>query len=68
MPDRFYAICNCCKCCCGGLEGMVKYGMGNIASSGYIARIDGNSCDGCGACAASGPFEALHVEGKAVVA
>ena len=24
--DRFYAICNCCKCCCGGIEAMMKYG------------------------------------------
>jgi hypothetical protein len=28
---RFYAICNCCKCCCGGLEAMVKYGVPMVA-------------------------------------
>ncbi|MGA2629944.1 MAG: hypothetical protein ABSG54_06975 [Terriglobia bacterium] len=26
MRNRFYAICNCCKCCCGGIEAMTRYG------------------------------------------
>lgn len=67
MLNRFYAICNCCTCCCGGLEGMVKYGMGNIASSGYVARVDGERCDGCGRCEASCPFGAAKVNGLSIV-
>ncbi len=68
MLDRFYAICNCCKCCCGGLEGMVKYGMGNIASSGYVASVDASLCDGCGACETVCPFRAVSaVDGKSAV-
>jgi len=63
MLNRFYAICNCCKCCCGGLEGMVKYGMGNIASSGYVARIDEASCNGCGKCERSCPFGSATTAG-----
>lgn len=34
MLDRFYAICNCCPCCCAGLEVMKKYGTPMLASSG----------------------------------
>lgn len=67
MLNRFYAICNCCKCCCGGLEGMVKYGMGNIASSGYVASVNASLCDGCGNCEASCPFGAAAVDGTSVV-
>ena len=32
--DRFYSICNCCKCCCGGIEAMVKHDIPMMASSG----------------------------------
>lgn len=63
MLNRFYAICNCCKCCCGGLEGMVRYGMGNIASSGYVAAVDASLCDGCSTCVQKCPFNAVSVNG-----
>jgi len=65
--DRFYAICNCCKCCCGGIEAMVKYGASVIASSGYVARVDGSLCAACGKCEAICPFEAIQVDKTAVV-
>jgi ferredoxin len=67
MLNRFYAICNCCTCCCGGLEGMVRYGMGNIASSGYVASVDALLCDGCGKCEASCPFGAAAVKGTSTI-
>jgi ferredoxin len=59
MLNRFYAICNCCKCCCGGVEAMTKYGIPMMASSGYVAEIDRNLCDLCGACVDACPFDAL---------
>jgi ferredoxin len=59
--DRFYAICNCCKCCCGGIEAMVKYGVPMLASSGYVARVDQSLCSGCGACKDACLFEAIEV-------
>jgi NAD-dependent dihydropyrimidine dehydrogenase PreA subunit len=61
MLNRFYAICNCCKCCCGGLEGMAKYQIGNIASSGYVAAVTTAKCDGCGKCERACPFNAMEV-------
>ena len=65
--NRFYAICNCCPCCCGGLEAMVKYGVPMVTSSGYLAQIDAEQCEACGTCEAACPFEAVHVNGHAAV-
>lgn len=65
--DRFYSICNCCKCCCGGVETMKKYNSNTMASSGYISRVDEQNCIACGKCAEACPFDAITVEQKAVV-
>jgi ferredoxin len=65
--DRFYAICNCCKCCCGGIEAMVRYGIPAVASSGHVAQVDADCCSGCGECETACPFGAIEVNGQAVV-
>lgn len=44
----FYVICNCCPCCCGELEAMLKYHNPMIASSGYVAQVDSGLCIACG--------------------
>jgi ferredoxin len=67
MLNRFYAICNCCSCCCGGITAMVNYGMPTAASSGYVAKADPAACIGCGTCEKTCPFRAVRVEGKATV-
>ena len=61
MLDRFYAICNCCQCCCAGIEAMTKCGMPMMASSGYVAKIDTDACNACGACVKACPFEVLSL-------
>jgi formate hydrogenlyase subunit 6/NADH:ubiquinone oxidoreductase subunit I len=61
--NRFYAICNCCTCCCGGIETMTKYGIPTVAPSGYVAHTDEDLCTACGTCADACPFGALSVEG-----
>ncbi|NIR31611.1 MAG: 4Fe-4S dicluster domain-containing protein, partial [Gammaproteobacteria bacterium] len=66
MDDRFYAICNCCSCCCGGLEAM-RRGVPMVASSGYVARVDEQACIACGTCEATCPFDAITLERTAVV-
>ena len=63
---RFYAVCNCCKCCCGGIEAMTRYGMPSIVSSGYVAKVDGALCNGCGVCVEACPFGALSLAGEGV--
>jgi NAD-dependent dihydropyrimidine dehydrogenase PreA subunit len=63
---RFYAICNCCKCCCAGLEAMNSYGMRTIAPSGYSAKFEQEKCKACGKCAKACPFGAIAFEDKKV--
>ena len=58
---RFYAICNCCKCCCGGIEAMTKRGIPMISPSGYVAQIREDDCIGCGTCVETCPFDAISL-------
>jgi ferredoxin len=67
LMNRFYAICNCCKCCCGGIEAMVKYGVPVLASSGYVVQVDEMRCKGCKICEKACPFEAIQTNETAVV-
>lgn len=62
MHNRFFAICNCCSCCCGGLEAMVQHGVPMVASSGYVAQVDELGCIACGDCEEACPFDAVHVK------
>lgn len=60
MLDRFYAICNCCKCCCLGMKFMTEYNMNVLLPSGYLAVI-GEDCVGCGECAEFCQFDAMEM-------
>ena len=61
MLGRFYAICNCCSCCCGAMKSF-RGGTPMLASSGYVAEVEPERCEGCGVCAKACPFDALKVE------
>jgi Pyruvate/2-oxoacid:ferredoxin oxidoreductase delta subunit len=58
MLGRFYAICNCCPCCCGAMQSM-RGGTPMLASSGYVSVVDEVACLACGVCAVCCPFNAL---------
>jgi ferredoxin len=60
MLGRFYAICNCCACCCGAMQAH-QHGTPMLASSGYVARVDTGLCIGCGDCSDFCQFGALSV-------
>ena len=60
MLDRFYAICNCCKCCCYGIKNVKEYKMRSVLPSGYRA-ITKEDCTGCGECANNCQFEAIEI-------
>ena len=60
MLDRFYAICNCCDCCCGAMNAH-KHGTPMLASSGYISQVDEGLCMACGDCAPYCQFHALEI-------
>jgi len=65
--NRFFAICNCCSCCCGGIELMVRRGVPMMASSGFVAEVDPHRCRGCGQCQQACAFHAVQVNGRAEV-
>ena len=60
MLERFYAICNCCECCCGALHAH-QTGTPMLASSGYIAQVDEDLCISCDTCADYCQFGALEM-------
>ena len=48
--DVFYVICNCCPCCCVGLQAFIKYGKNVVQKSDFIAETNSKLCVGCGIC------------------
>jgi len=60
MLDRFYAICNCCSCCCGAINAH-KGGTPMLASSGYISVVDHDLCIGCETCSDFCQFDAIRM-------
>lgn len=61
MLGRFYALCNCCSCCCGAIQA-TKNGIPMLAPSGYLAIINRRLCVGCGQCIQYCQFEALSIK------
>lgn len=67
MLNRFYAICNCCSCCCGAFQAH-NNGTPMIMSSGYTASINPDLCLGCGTCTEYCQFSAIEmVDGLAMI-
>jgi len=65
MGNRFFAICNCCSCCCQGVKAWNTYGgmIPIIAPSGYVAKVS-DDCNGCGSCEGSCRFGALTLDNQ----
>ena len=66
MLGRFYAICNCCSCCCGAMQAQ-RNGVPMLAASGYVCQANSARCEGCGTCAESCQFGALSLEAGRIV-
>jgi len=67
MLGRFYAICNCCACCCGAMKAQ-RSGVQMLCSSGYLAEVDQDACSGCGTCVRLCQFKAVGLrQGKAFI-
>ena len=69
MGGRFYAICNCCSCCCIGLRAMRKsgYEARSVIPSGYVAEVGNDICSRCGKCEVACPFGAIIVGDGSVI-
>jgi Pyruvate/2-oxoacid:ferredoxin oxidoreductase delta subunit len=64
MLNRFYAICNCCRCCCGAMQAHHN-GTPMLASSGYVSHVDETLCLACGDCNMFCQFSAISLhEGR----
>lgn len=66
MLGRFYAICNCCSCCCGAMQAH-QGGTPMLAASGYTSQVNPELCIACGDCVEVCQFGALQVEGAALL-
>jgi len=58
MLDRFYAICNCCSCCCGAISA-TRGRTPMMISSGYVCEVNAAACQRCGACVRTCPYGAI---------
>jgi len=70
MAGRFYAICNCCSCCCVPTRAMRSTGLSAkyLAPSGYAALVDNETCTACGKCEEVCAFGAVSmVDGTAAI-
>jgi NAD-dependent dihydropyrimidine dehydrogenase PreA subunit len=55
-------ICHCCKDCCNALAGISKFGYPNtVVTSSFIAKINPDTCVGCGKCAKACPIDAIQM-------
>ena len=61
MLGRFYAICNCCSCCCGAMQA-TRNGIPMLASSGYLCHVSSLHCTSCGTCVRACPFGAVSLD------
>ncbi|WP_028581293.1 ATP-binding protein [Desulfogranum japonicum] len=60
MLNRFYAICNCCSCCCGAIQAW-NHNTPMLASSGYVVDRVQERCLMCGLCVPVCQFNALYL-------
>lgn len=60
LLDRFYAICNCCSCCCGAMQAQ-RNGTPMLASSGYTCTLEPGKCRSCGECVSVCQFGAIDL-------
>lgn len=63
--NGFFAICNCCSCCCPSIKKVNMLFDGalphtNAAGSGLVAEI-GDECIGCGECVDKCPYHAIEL-------
>ncbi len=53
-------ICNCCKCCCEGLQAAQRFAMHSpVLTTNFAATVEADACSNCGQCAAVCPVEAI---------
>jgi ferredoxin len=66
--DGVWYVCNCCTCSCGVLRGLNELGIANvIARSAFVSHVEVDLCTACELCLDHCQFDALSMDGVAVV-
>lgn len=66
--QHFFALCNCCECCCHDLTFLKKMGRSDlVARSDYVSRTDSELCTACGVCLDRCPFDVRAIEDGVLV-
>jgi ferredoxin len=56
-------ICNCCKCCCEGMQAARRFAMYHpVNTTNFLPAIDSQACKGCGQCTRVCPIDAITVQ------
>ena len=67
QEDVWY-VCNCCTCSCGILRGLSEFGIANVvARSAFVTEVDEEICVPCEFCVDACQFDAMTVDGVAIV-
>lgn len=64
LRDEF-AICNCCKCCCGTFDLYYRGAAPMMTYASHRAVVDEGLCNACEACVEKCPMEAIVLDGVA---
>ncbi len=62
-----FAICNCCKCCCGTFDLYYRGAAPANHFTSHLAEIDENECTGCEVCVDACPMEAIQMADDSAV-
>ena len=63
VQKRPVFMCHCCGCCCHLLLSITKHKMRNmLAPSGFVARVDEDTCVGCGDCVERCQIDAITLD------
>jgi electron transport complex protein RnfB len=65
LEGSLRTICNCCPCCCAFFRVRSARGLDTYSRSNYVARVDEESCIGCGTCEERCPVKAVQLDGQA---
>ncbi len=63
VREKVNFICNCCKCCCEGMNAARRFAMYHpVNTTNFLATIDNQVCKGCGQCTRVCPIEAITLK------
>ncbi len=63
VRDGSVFLCNCCGCCCEGMQAIKQFGYSNpIQTTAFLPQVIEESCIGCGKCSNACPIDAIKVD------